>query len=111
MLRWKSTPEAVKYVVTRSFFFEGPYQSPRTDRQMEVVDTIPGTSVYTYEDRNVVNGTAYWYLVQPYFASASPTPVCKFKPEPDEAPAKKQDLRQRRGFNAVRQLSHEHKQV
>jgi choline dehydrogenase-like flavoprotein len=103
LLKWLPVKKAIEYEVTRSFFIEGPYSSPSPDGRRVLIAEKGSELFHSYEDRDVVNGTPYWYLVRPIFAKAKHTPVCKLvskkQPEPVE------------NFEKVRRRAREHRAV
>jgi hypothetical protein len=67
-LRWDPIPEAIEYTICRASSYAGPYNPVGT---VKVTSCDPATS---YDDREVVNGTAYWYSVSPVFKPWKPLP-------------------------------------
>jgi hypothetical protein len=69
-LDWPPVQDALSYKVCRASSIDGPYASPAASGAAVKVE---GTS---YIDRNVINGTPYWYSVSASFGRRS-TPVRK----------------------------------
>jgi len=67
-LGWEPVENAISYKISRATSIAGPYETLR--------GTVADPS-NSYEDRSVVNGTPYWYLVSPNFEKWRPTPVDK----------------------------------
>jgi len=82
-LKWPPVKKAIEYEVTRAFFLEGPYDSPRRDGKRVVVAEKGSEPFRSYEDREVVDGEPYWYLVRPIFDTAKHVPVCKSDTDPE----------------------------
>jgi hypothetical protein len=66
-LEWPPVRDAISYKVCRANSVEGPYLSPAASGAAVKVE---GTS---YIDRNVINGTPYWYSVSGNFGRRSVT--------------------------------------
>ncbi len=60
-LRWTRVPDAISYTVCRATSLEGPYEP------LPIGGTAGEQKIETeiYYDRDVQNGTPYWYLVNP----------------------------------------------
>jgi len=73
LLEWPAVENAAYYRVCRATSFSGPY----TSLSDKIVPSRHDASPIRYVDRNVENGTAYWYTVTPYFTEWEPVPVRK----------------------------------
>jgi hypothetical protein len=63
-LQWPAAQGATYYRIRRASAFSGPYVSIGGSFK----PPLPEVSTLSYEDRDVKNGTAYWYTVTPYFS-------------------------------------------
>lgn len=87
-LKWDPVDKAEAYRVTRATSISGNYGSPLQNRKDLVIPNEENPNPTAYEDSNVTNGKAYWYLVAPIYKKWKATTVEKgkhiyFPPEPD----------------------------
>jgi len=88
-LKWDLVHGAEAYKVTRATAISGNYGSPLQNGKDLVIPNEENPNPTAYEDSNVVNGKAYWYLVSPIYKKWEPSPVKKdapfyFPPGPSE---------------------------
>jgi len=76
-LKWEPVKKAEAYKVTRATAISGNYGSPLQDGKDLVIRVAENPNPTAYEDSNVINGKAYWYLVTPIYKQWESTPVKK----------------------------------
>lgn len=79
-LKWDPVEGAEAYKVTRAAAISGNYGSPLQDGKDLVIPIEENPNPTAYEDSNVTNGKAYWYLVAPIYKRWEPAPVRKDAP-------------------------------
>lgn len=77
LLEWPPVEGAVYYRVCRATSIAGPYESITGP----FMPTAHGAETIHYEDRDVVNGTAYWYTVTPFFGQWRSVPAKRIAPD------------------------------
>jgi hypothetical protein len=68
VLKWPKTPDAASYRLCRARSLEGPYETLPIGGTSEE-QKLRGT---TYTDRDVTNGTPYWYTISASIRRSTP---------------------------------------
>ena len=75
-LKWPAVKDVSYYRLCRATAFSGPYNA----LGLPIPSGAQGISTVHYEDTDVEDDVAYWYIVTPYFEQSHSMPVKRMKP-------------------------------